>query len=103
MPPDLDYHSASTPRDPEGTIYLILLRSISAYFLLSSLTIPFMNAIWIGELPVIALVQVPKTEIANRIRHLMSMQLLGPLGLSRGSYSPDWMLARPWALAVVYL
>ena len=104
MSVELEYRSPSTDRrDHEGTLYRILLKSACGYLLLSSVTIPFSNAIWVGELPLLALVQVPKVSLANWLRHLMVMHVLVPIGLSRGSYSPDWMLARPWALAVVYV
>ena len=31
------------------------------------------------------------------------MDLMGPFGLSRGSFSPDYAMARPYALAIAYL
>jgi hypothetical protein len=104
MGAELEYRSPSTePRDHEGTLYLILLRIACAYLLLGSLTIPFANALWIGELPLLALVQVPKLFAANGLRHQIVMRVLAPMGFSGGWYSPNWMLARPWALAVVYV
>jgi hypothetical protein len=104
MSVELEYRSPSTDhRDHEGTLYRILLKSACGYLLLSSVTIPFSNAIWVGELPLLALVQVPKVSLANWLRHLMVMHVLVPIGLSRGSYSPNWTLARPAALAVAYV
>ena len=104
MRAELEYRSPSTQaRDHEGTLYRILLISACAYFVLSSLTSPFVNAIWYGELPVLAMVQVLKLEAANWLRDGIVRHALGRLGLSRGSYSPDWMLARPAALVIVYL
>ena len=82
---------------------LRVIQVLVAYGLLSIVTLPLMDTWWIGELPVLALPQAPKTEAASEIRHTMVMHLMGPLGLSRGSFSPDWTLARPYALAVVYL
>lgn len=83
--------------------HLLILKTLAAYSVLSIMTLPLMDAWWIGELPMFALPQVPKTGIADEVRRAMVMHLLGPLGLSRGSFSPDWTLARPYALAVVYM
>ena len=83
--------------------HLRVLKVLAAYGVLSIITLPLIDVWWIGELPMLALPQVPKTGIADELRRAMVMHLLGPLGLSRGSFSPDWTLARPYALAVVYV
>jgi hypothetical protein len=73
------------------------------YYLLSLLTIPFVGRVWWGELPVLAVFQFPKLAIAGWLRTHVVMEALPWLGLSRGSFSPDYLLAGPYALAMVYL
>lgn len=80
-----------------------MLRSLIVYCLLCTLTIPFINAIWLGEIPVLALIQLPKIEYADWLRSGHVMQAIRLLGLSSGSASPDRILARPYALAIAYL
>ena len=103
---ELEYHSpaAARKRDGEGLVYLILLRVLVAYFAVCTITVPFMDAWWLfGEVPVLALVQVPKVEAADEVQHFLVMKFFPATGLSLGSYSPDSTRARPWALAAVYL
>jgi len=80
-----------------------LLKSLAGYFALSLATLPLLNAFWIGELPVLALVQLPKIAVASWLRREVVMEAIRLLGLSRGSASPDLLLARPYGLAPVYL
>lgn len=82
---------------------LRVLRLLTFYGILSLTTLPLKNAWWIGEMPMFVLPQTPKTQLANELRRTMVTHLLGPMGLSRGSFSPDWTLVRPYALALVYL
>lgn len=87
----------------ESRGWLILLKALVAYFAVSTLTLPVLNALWLGELPVLALVQLPKTVLAGWLRTEVAMPALRAMGLSRGSFSPDYMLVRPYALAIAYL
>jgi hypothetical protein len=48
-------------------------------------------------------VQLPKIEYADWLRSGLVMQAIRNLGLSRGSFSPDYILARPYGLAIAYL
>lgn len=82
---------------------LAVLKCLIAYGAASIVSLPFLNSWWLGELPVLALIHVPKTSLANWLRNIMVMDLMGPLGLSRGSFSPDWGAAGPYALAIAYL
>lgn len=77
-------------------------RCLIAYFIVSLVTLPFVDAWWIGELPVLALVQVPKTALAGWLRADLVVPLIRLVGLSAGSFSPDYLLARPYALALAY-
>jgi hypothetical protein len=84
-------------------ICLLFLKLLIAYLVISIVTLPFLNAFWIGELPVFALIQVPKIELALFVRVHIVMEALKPLGLSRGSFSPDYIRAGPYALVITYL
>lgn len=99
-PPDV---APTFLRPWEGRGYRFLLKSLIAYCVVCTLTIPFMNAIWSGEVPLLALVQLPKIEYAQWLRSGLVMQAIRWLGLSRGSFSPDYTLARPYGLAIAYL
>jgi hypothetical protein len=74
---------------------------LMVYYLVSIVTLPALNAIWIGELPLLAVIQLPKTKPAMYLRANVVMPLIQDLGLSRGSYSPDLTLASPLAMALV--
>jgi hypothetical protein len=82
---------------------LAVLKCSVLYGIMSMLSLPFLNSLWFGEIPVVTVVQVPKITFAIWLRNVMVMDLMTPLGLSRGSFSPDWTAARPYALAVAYL
>ena len=79
------------------------LQALTAYFVASSLTLPFLSALWLGSVPLLALVQLPKTMFAGWLRTDVVMPTIAALGVSRGSFSPDYMMARPYALAAAYL
>ncbi len=81
---------------------VILVKSAIAYGVISSLTLPFLDKFWLGELPVFAVIQLPKIELANWLRTTVVMEMIQSLGYSRRSFSPDFLLARPWALAITY-
>lgn len=74
-----------------------------AYFAVSILTLPFMDSIWLGELPLLAVIQLPKIWIATWVRRHAVMDSIKLLGFSQGSYSPDFIMARPWGLLIAYL
>ena len=100
---DVDYDNpAARPAPAEHTVYATLLKLVAAYFLISSLTLPFIGHFWLGSIPPLALIQVPKIEPADWLRTVAVMPAIRRLGLSRGSISPDYGLARPYALAIVY-
>ncbi|MBA2706353.1 MAG: hypothetical protein H0U59_00930 [Gemmatimonadaceae bacterium] len=104
MAMDLQYQSSPAgKRDAEGVFYLLVLKSLAGYLAVSTITIPFLKAIWLGELPLLALIQVPKISMANWIRVDVVMRAINWLGLSSGSFSPDYGRARPYGLAIAYL
>ena len=100
---ELDYHTAPKQRLAPGDFGTLVLQAVAAYFVASILTLPFLNAIWLGEVPLLALVQLPKVVLAGWLRTDVVMPAIGALGLSRGSFSPDYGMARPYALALAYL
>ena len=75
--------------------------AIAALFILyttaSILTLPLADDLWLGELPLLAVVQIPKMFLASLIQKGM-IALLPFLGLATGSISPDRILTHPWAL-----
>jgi hypothetical protein len=82
---------------------LRLLQSACVYLGLSIVTLPFLDAVWLGELPVLAIGQVPKIDLAHWLRGFIIRHVMWPLGWSRGSASPDLIAASPYALALAYV
>lgn len=73
------------------------------YLVVSITTVPFIDSIWLGEIPVLAVVQLPKTMPANFIRHYYASSMAKTLNISKGSFSPDAIFIRPYALLIVYI
>ncbi|HYE32053.1 MAG TPA: hypothetical protein VEH27_11530 [Methylomirabilota bacterium] len=94
--------STEPPRKAHGPA-LICARNLIAYFVVCMATLPLVRHVWIGELPLLALVQLPKLQLAQWFRKSVVMPLLKPLGLSVGSFSPDYSFAGPYGLALAYL
>lgn len=84
------------------SVVRILLWSSIAYFLVSIITIPFAGSLWWGEMPLLALIQVPKLSSAIWFRTSVVMPWIVKLGYSAGSFSPDYLLARPYGLLFPY-
>jgi hypothetical protein len=88
---------------PKGGWMYKAIQVLIVYYLISIVTLPALNAIWVGEMPLLAVIQLPKVETAKFLRTHVVMPLIQDLGLSRGSYSPDLTLASPFAMAFVCL
>jgi hypothetical protein len=82
---------------------LTTFKGLALYFAISIVTLPFVDALWLSDLPLLAIVQVPKLTIAGWLRTDVVMPVTSVLGLSAGSFSPDFIMARPYALALAYL
>ena len=82
---------------------LRVLKGLVLYCIVSMATLPFVNWLWLGELPVIAVLQLPKLLLAEWLRTDVVMPAIKGLGLSSGAFSPDYTMARPYALVVAYL
>jgi hypothetical protein len=87
----------------ERGIFARVLWFLVGYCAISCLTLPFIGRVWLGELPVLAVIQLPKIAVAGWLRTHVVMETITFLGFSRGSFSPDYILARPYALALTYL
>jgi len=102
MSPDPQSESVNSLQ-AKRDVFVRVLRCVIGYCTLSCLTLPFVGLVWLGELPVLALVQLPKIALAGWLRTQVVMKAITFLGFSRGSFSPDYILARPYALAITYL
>lgn len=90
-------------RKSPSVFWKFLVGTVIGYSLLSIVTLPFLNSLWLGEVPVLAIFQSPKLPAAHWVRRNVVMKMISTLHLSRGSASPDFVMARPYALAIVYL
>jgi len=81
----------------------IAAKVLIAYFLVSTVTIPFLDRFWIGEIAVLAIIQLPKTVPAIWLRTAVLMKLIRLFGLSRGSFSPDYIMTHYWGVAIIYV
>jgi hypothetical protein len=101
---ELDYRTASTDsQSAEVGFCVVVLWFLISYLVVCAITIPFVDRLWFGEVPVLAIVQWPKTAMANWVRVEVVMKLSRWIGWSSGSFSTDYGLARPYALAIAYL
>jgi hypothetical protein len=80
-----------------------LLKLGIAYFVISAVTLPFLDWLWFGEFPVLALIQAPKVALAHWCQSELVMKGMLIAGLSRGSMSPDLIASRPWGLLLAYV
>lgn len=72
------------------------------YYGLSSLTLPLANYLWLGEVPVLALIQLPKSFLKSIIQAIL-LRGVHAFGLSQGSPSPDSIATHGWALLLASL
>lgn len=102
MNPNLQ-SQADTGLRAKRDIFVRVLWFFVGWCALNCLTLPFIGRVWLGELPVLAVIQLPKIAVAGWLRTHVVMDVITFLGFSRGSFSPDYILARPYALALAYL
>ncbi|MCH9655972.1 MAG: hypothetical protein K0U86_08500 [Planctomycetes bacterium] len=79
----------------------IICKCVCAYYLLSALTLPFVNKVWLGEAPLLALIQVPKSFIKSVVQHECVLPFIHWAGWSRGSASPDYAMTQGWAMGIM--
>ncbi len=97
----------NTPANPEGKFSLgrwhrLALKGGLAYCVVSIVTLPFIGSVWLGEIPLLALIQLPKIGVASWLREHVVMEVIKMLGWSKGSFSPDYAMARPYGLGLAY-
>lgn len=83
-----------------GWWHIVLLKAGIAYCLLSIITLPWVGSVWLGEIPLLALIQVPKLFVADWFRSDVVMGAIKVFGFSKGSFSPDYIMARPYGLGL---
>lgn len=71
-----------------------------SYYAASALTFPFLNAWWVGEVPPLAVFQIPKSFLKSAVHEIL-MWAVSALGMSRGSFSPDYAATHDWAIGVM--
>jgi len=85
-----------------GWWHLLGLKAGLVWCVASIVTLPFVGAVWLGEIPLLALIQIPKITVAGWLRQHVVMEVIKMLGYSKGSFSPDYVMARPYGLALTY-
>jgi hypothetical protein len=79
---------------------LVFTVLVCAYYVISALTLPAANKIWLGEIPLLALVQIPKAFLKTMV-HKALMHAMHGLGISYGSFSPDFGATHGWAMLIM--
>lgn len=85
------------------TMQPVLLKLAVGYFLICAVTLPFLDTFWLGEVPLLALIQLPKVALAKWCQSDLVMRGMQIAGLSSGSMSPDLIASRPWGLLLAYV
>ena len=70
------------------------------YYGISAMTLPFTNAVWCGEVPLLAILQIPKSFIKFVIQDFL-LHAVNVLDLSQGSASPDYIATHGWAMVIM--
>jgi len=70
------------------------------YYAISAITLPFTNAVWFGEIPPLAILQIPKSFIKSVVQEFL-LRAVHVLGLSHGSASPDYIATHGWAMVIM--
>ncbi len=83
---------------PKG--HAILLSTVSFYYLVSTISLPFINVAWISDIPILGIVQLPKMFLKSILQGGL-MSAMNYSGLSRGSYSPDYLDVHGWAMGMM--
>jgi len=86
----------------EDRFYRGVLKFLIGYYIVCTITLPFVDSWWLGEIPPLAIVQIPKLQLAGWLRTDVVMVAIRRLGWSRGSFSHDYIAASPYALAIAY-
>ena len=79
---------------------VIVAACACVYYGISAMTLPFTNAVWFGEIPPLAIFQIPKSFIKSVIQDVL-LYAVNVLGLSHGSASPDYIATHGWAMVIM--
>tara|TARA_R100000789_G_C3005279_1_gene149884 strand:+ start:408 stop:893 length:486 start_codon:yes stop_codon:yes gene_type:complete len=77
-----------------------LIGSACVFYILSAITLPFANKVWIGEIPILGLLQLPKAFLKSVI-HDALLIAVQQFGWSAGSQSPDYIMTHLWAMIIM--
>lgn len=72
------------------------------YYVTSATTLPLVDLVWFGEIPPLAVVQLPKAVIKSVVHDFLLAEVQR-LGLSRGSRSPDYIMTHGWAMGIMLI
>lgn len=90
-----EFLSSARPRWP-----FILVAIACWYYVTSATTLPLADFVWFEEIPPLAIIQLPKAVIKSVV-HDFLMAEVQRLGLSHGSFSPDYGMTHGWAMAIM--
>ena len=101
-PYEVNHVDDAGERRPPGKRRGPVIASLLAcgYYVVSALSLPFAGSFWIGELPILAVLQLPKSFLKSAFQHLL-LWMVEVLGLSRGSRSPDYLATHDLALGLM--
>ena len=78
----------------------ILTAIACVHYGISAITLPFANAVWIAEIPLLAVFQIPKSFIKSVSQDCL-LSLIHGHDLSRGSASPDYIATHGLAMFIM--
>ena len=90
--------AATTPTARRWPV--IVAACACVYYGISAMTLPFANVVWLGEIPPLAILQLPKSFTKFVIQRFL-LYAVNVLGLSRGSASPDHIATHGWAMVIM--
>ncbi len=76
---------------------LVVATCACLYYGISAITLPFTNAVWIGEITLLAVLQIPISFLKS-IAQSFLLEAVHALGVSHGSASPDYIATHGWAM-----
>jgi hypothetical protein len=86
----------------QAVLLVWLLVALTVYYVFSSITLPWADDLWWGEIPVLALFQIPKSTLFDRTSNWM-VKMAFELGIDRGSHSPTSIAVWPWAITITIM
>ncbi len=81
-------------------VLTVLISGASVYYAVSACTLPFADSVWMGEIPLLAIPQLPKSLVHEYAQDFL-MWLLRITGFSSGSPSPDMITTHSYAMLAI--